>query len=110
MRQQGTRDIAGMFQLYHARNPQVYQAFVRFARELKDSGRHRASSSLIFERMRWESMVGGEREIGLPKYRLNNNYRAFFARKLAAEDQSFSGFFETREQKSVQKTGPRMRF
>lgn len=101
MNDYGRRDIAGMFRLYDAENPHVYREFVRFARELKSAGRHRASASLIFERMRWESMIRGGPESGLPAYRLNNNYRAFYARKLATEDPSFAGFFEIREQKSM---------
>ncbi len=90
------------FEAYDKENPKVYEAFRKFAFQLREAGRKRASASLIFERIRWETAVSGNPEEGLPALKLNNNYRAFYARKLAEESPIyFENFFETREQKSL---------
>jgi hypothetical protein len=93
--------LADKFEIYDRANPQVYHEFKKFALELRRAGRKRASAALIFERIRWYTLVEGKQESGLPKFKMNNNYRAFYARKLAAEMPEFVGFFETREQKAV---------
>ncbi len=93
--------LSARFELYDRMNPDVYSAFKKFSGDLRAAGRSRASAALIFERIRWETMVRrAVREPGLPVLKLNNSYRAFYARKLAAEDRSFDGFFETRVQRS----------
>ncbi len=92
--------LASRFELYDRANPDVYAAFKKFAGDLRAAGRSRGSAALIFERIRWETLVRAAREPGMPILKLNNSYRAFYARKLAAEDRSFDGFFETRVQRS----------
>lgn len=93
--------LSARFTLYDRANPDVYIAFKRFAHELRDAGNLRGGAGLIFERIRWETKVRAVREAGMPVLKLNNSYRAFYARRLAAEDALFADFFETREQKSL---------
>ncbi len=93
--------LAARFELYDKANPQVYAAFKKFAEELLAAGRKRGSASLIMERIRWDTAVRAESEPHLPLLKLNNNYRAFLARRLAAEDERFKDFFELRVQKSM---------
>lgn len=89
-------DWNGRFFLYDNNNPQVYDLFKQFAWELKSTGHKRGSASMIFERMRWHTMLNTKSESGLPRLKLNNVYRAHYARKLMTEDPRFIGFFETR--------------
>lgn len=46
------RTLQARFEEFHAANPQVYRLLVRFARQLRDRGYHRAGIALIWERMR----------------------------------------------------------
>ncbi len=90
------------FEAYDRANPQVYEAFRKYAFQLREAGRKRSGAALIFERIRWDTMIRGSKEDGLPALKMNNNYRAFYARKLALESPIyFETFFETREQKSL---------
>ena len=52
---------------------------------------------MLFERMRWYSTVEARgREDG---YKLNNNYRAFYARLWLRDHQDLPDFFELRQQR-----------
>lgn len=95
------QDWTGRFKLYDAANPHVYGQFKAFAYQLKNTGHKRASAALIFERMRWESLVRGSSEQGLPELKINNSYRSIMARKLVHEDPSMEGFFQMRAASSL---------
>jgi len=74
---------------FDQQNPHVYQMFKRFAGEARSRGYQQYSANGIFERMRWEtSMVSGDVE-----FKMNNNLRAYYARKLMHEESIFKGFF-----------------
>lgn len=93
-----TKNLEGLFKLYDKANPQVYEWFKHYALELKLSGAKQVGAKLIFERIRWEVAVKTKPESGMPKLKLNNNYTAYYARKLVAEDPSFwQGFFDFRK-------------
>lgn len=77
-------------------NPQVWELFVRFARELRASGLRRAGAKLIVERIRFEVAV---KTVG-DDFKLNNDFTSRLARRLVLHDPSFDGFFEFRELKS----------
>src|SRR5690606_38342079 len=87
------------FEKYHAENPQVFRLFHMYASEVKARGYKRFSANAIFERIRWHMNI----ETKGDEYKLNNNYRAFYARKLMVEVPGFEGFFEIREQISKRK-------
>lgn len=79
------------FEEFHAANPQVYEAFKRFAREAK-SKVARYSSDAILHRIRWFSTI----ETNDPSWKINDHWSAFYARMLIRDDPSFTGFFELR--------------
>lgn len=84
--------IAERFGAFHRRNPQVYEALKGRALEMRRRGVTRYSISGLFELLRWQYAMqtqGGE-------YRLNNDFRAPYARLLMAENEALAGFFETR--------------
>lgn len=88
------------FEQYHNENPHIWEAFVRFANEAKQRGFKKYSANGIFELIRWE-MKGEKRFDG---FKINNNYRADYARKMMAEFPEFKGFFEIRQLTSLRNT------
>lgn len=77
---------------YIKENRKVWNLFVRYAMQLINAGRTRGSADAIFQRIRWQSWVeGGE------GFKVNNNYRKGFARRLVKERNGlFDEFFEFR--------------
>ena len=84
---------------YHRDNPEVWELFKSFTLELIYSGRKHYSANAIFERIRWEKDLGNGGEAA---FKLNNNYRAFYARRFMASYPQYDGFFRTRSQPSSQ--------
>lgn len=88
--------LADRFEAFARANPKVEEAIVAIARELRDKhGVKRIGIALIFERLRWLYAIKTEGEA----YRLNNSFRAFYARRIMAENPDLAGFFEVRKQR-----------
>jgi len=87
------KHIEEKFETYHKDNPHVYDLFVRFAKEAKESGRDKFSAYAIFERIRWFVDV----ETRGDRFKVNNNYRPYYARKMMEEYPEFHDFFHIRE-------------
>lgn len=83
--------------IFHKENPEVWDLFCKFTFEMKDKGFNNYSSNAIFERIRWEKDMGGD---GVTQFKLNNNYRAFYARAFMKKYPEYAGFFRLREQTS----------
>ena len=86
--------IQSNFEDFHAQNPKVYAMFHRFARQLLDAGYKRGSSSLIFERIRWETMF---RSAEPGPVKINNNYRSRYSRLWEQQNPDHAGFFAKRQ-------------
>lgn len=82
---------ADYFKVYHAENPHIYEAFKAYAQQLIAAGVTKLSAYLIYERMRWESLVTGN-----DGYKLNNNYRPYYARLFMQDFPQFEGYFDLR--------------
>ena len=80
---------------FHKEHPEVWDLFVRFTFEMIKRGRKHYSANAIFERIRWEKDLGNTSEAA---FKLNNNYRAFYARRFMACYPEHGGFFRTRKQ------------
>lgn len=90
-------ELEAEVQRFHKENPDVWRLFNRFAIQLIESGQEHGSVSLIFERIRWEqATVKGY----FPDFKLNNNYRSFYARAFMNQRAEYRGFFRTRKQTS----------
>jgi hypothetical protein len=78
---------------FHAANPHVYAQLVDLARlwVAKRPGRH-LGIGMLFERLRWDLAM---RTTGEP-LKLNNNYRALYARLIMEREPDLTGLFETR--------------
>jgi hypothetical protein len=77
---------------FHNENPHVYALFDRFANEAVRAHRPRFSAYMIFERMRWYSLI----ETSDEKYKLNNNHRPYYARLWLKRNPQHAHLFETR--------------
>lgn len=92
------QSLEDKFLQFHADHPEVYVHLERLAREWVSWGHARLGIATLFEKLRWEWHVSGLSD--RDGYKLNNNYRAFYARKLMLENPDLDGLFETRVQAS----------
>lgn len=91
--------IRKAFESFHAAHPEVYALFERFALEGIAVGMELLGAGAVWERMRWETAVGTRAPDGT-KYRLNNNYRAYYAREFMARHPEYPEVFATRKVRS----------
>lgn len=84
------------FAEYHAENPQVYATLRHFAIRAKQKGHARLSINMLFERVRWETAIEGRDDT----FKMNNNYRAYYARLLMEQEPELRDFFETRRSRA----------
>ena len=79
---------------FHKENPKVWEYFVKFTFEVIERGFSKYSVNGVFERIRWET---DQADVdGRSTFKLNNNYRAFFARWFMDLYPEYSGFFRLR--------------
>ena len=92
---------------YHEQNPIVWNLFQQFTFELIERGFKNYGAKGVMERVRWDTdqpTVDGK-----SRFKINNNYTAFYARKFMIHYPQYKGFFRIRKQISVDKhaTGQR---
>lgn len=84
------------FEEFHRNNPDVFDEIVDICNELRwRRGFHRCGISLVFERLRWLRAIQTKGD----EFKLNNNYRAFYARLVMFLYPGLNGFFEIRDQR-----------
>lgn len=82
------------FEQFHADNPRVYTVLVGLAREwVRRTGQHKLGIATLFERARWEIAIATND----PDFKLNNNYRAYYARLIMLQESDLQGMFELRQ-------------
>lgn len=86
--------IRAKFDKFDLEHPEVYRALVRLAQEWVSVGHRKLGIATLFERLRWEWHVAGLAD--RDGYKLNNNFRSHYARKIMAENPDLDGLFETR--------------
>lgn len=82
------------FQTFHAEHPEVYTQLVRLARTWQANGSAKLGIATLFEVLRWNSHLNPDHTGG---YKLNNNYRALYARLIMDQEPDLEGLFELRE-------------
>ena len=82
------------FPAYHLENLHIYDLFKKYTMEAIASGRSHFSAEAIINRMRWDSLVSGN-----DSFKINNTYKAFYARMFMNEYRQYGGFFRTRKSK-----------
>lgn len=86
--------IRAKFEKFDQEHPEVYRALVRYARDWMSVGNRKLGIATLFEKLRWEWHLSGLSD--RDGYKLNNNYRALYARKIMTENRELDGLFETR--------------
>jgi hypothetical protein len=77
---------------FHEENPDVYLLLVRYAREAVRAGVGRVGIELLWNRMRWDkTVITNDSE-----FKLNQNYKAWYARRIMERESDLRGLFETR--------------
>jgi hypothetical protein len=82
------------FKDFHADHPEVYTQLVKLARTWQANGSAKLGIATLFEVLRWNSHLNPEHTGG---YKLNNNYRALYARRIMEHEPDLYGLFEVRE-------------
>ena len=79
---------------FDAANPHVWDLFVTFSKTARNSGKHGYGASMVFNRLRWEVDFEYDDEAC---FKLNNNYIAYYSRKIMAKNSDFWGFYSLRD-------------
>ena len=82
-----------LFAEYHAKNPQVFELFKKFSRQVRDAGHKHFGAKAIMERIRWEAALQTNDPDG---FKVNNNFTSRYVRLLEKECPEFQGFFRKR--------------
>ena len=94
-------------QAFHEAHPRVWELFNRFTRELIARDCQHGGVGNVWERIRWETI---EAQTGESEFKLNNNHRAFYARRWMKINPQYGpsdpelndGFFRKRKQISAE--------
>lgn len=87
-----TDNIELSFQAFHNANPVVYIRLRDLARAWKRHIGDRVGIATIYEQLRWQLAMEKTED-----YKLNNNYRALYARLLMDNEPDLAGLFNLRE-------------
>ena len=88
--------IEERFAMFHRANPHVYVAIIQLARKLTGRGHRILGMKMLFEVLRYESMIQTVDTDGAG-YKLNNDYTASYARLAMYREPDLVGVFRTRE-------------
>lgn len=91
--------IEGRFQAFHAAHPQVYRKLIEFSRELVAAGWDHFGISVVWERLRYETMLGAHRDEDC--YKLNDQYRSRYARLIIDQVPELADVFTIRALRSA---------
>ena len=89
-----TSPIEVAFWQFHAANPHVYARLVKLARELVARGHGKIGIGMLFEVLRWHHAMTTVGDAD--GFKLNNNYRAMYARLIMEREADLAGSFEIR--------------
>jgi hypothetical protein len=84
------------FETFHAQNPHVYSKLHAMSATLQSKGHNRVSMQMLFEVLRYDAMLQTTGD----RWKLNNNYAAFYSRELMEQDPRLAGLFEIRQQRT----------
>lgn len=90
--QHGTH--AERFERFHLANPHIYDDLVMPTRRAAHRGRKRVGIAQLYEVLRWQYVLEADND---GDFKLNNNYRSFYSRKIMECECDLRGVFETRE-------------
>lgn len=79
------------FELHHAKNPHVYAAFSKYAKQVA-LHRDYFSAKAIFHRIRWDSAIGEFDS----EFKISDGWISHYARKFMKDNPQYDGFFKTK--------------
>ncbi len=82
------------FEIYHAKHPEVYSHLVVLARQWHNATGKKIGIATLYERLRWEYGIQGKDQHG---FKLNNNYRAYYARLIMESHTDLANIFDLRK-------------
>src|SRR5262245_21337076 len=85
--------IRDSFRRFHADNPHVYRQLVEMAVEGRRAGASKIGIGMLFEVLRWRHTL----RTGGDEFKLNNNYRSYYARLIMLNNPDLFGIFEIRK-------------
>lgn len=81
------------FEEFHGSNLHVYEVLVRLAREwVASTGRDKVGIGALYEVARWQIAIATND----PDFRLNNNFRAYYARLIMTQEPDLADLFDLR--------------
>jgi len=88
-------EITRQARLFDTNHPDFWQTFKRLAFRMINAGHKHYSVNGVFEAVRWETAInqGPDAE----HFKINNNFRPYFARKFAVFFPLYADFFRTRK-------------
>lgn len=89
------------WRLWDAQNPHFYGLFEKFSVELAVKGHRHMSTSMIFERIRWETKITTTGSKTGETYKVPNSYRALFGRKFMKLHPEYGQFFKVQKLTAV---------
>lgn len=92
-----TDRIAAKFAEFHSAHPWVYRRLKELALGLRNSGVRHYGISGLYETLRYEASLNCKDKEG---FKLNNDYRALYARELARDEPELKDFFKFRLRKA----------
>ena len=84
------------FKAFHQANPHVYEHLRTLAINARRKG-ITVGIAMLFEVLRWQYLIATSDANS--EFKLNNNYRAFYARLLMEQEPELANYFETRTQR-----------
>lgn len=93
--EESDNSIPARFERFHNANPQVYDCLVSLARKVMGRNRSRKIGiGMLYEVLRWEYFITTDSK---DEYKLPNEFRACYARKIMKENADLVGCFHIRK-------------
>ncbi len=89
--------IQERFEQFHSENPRLWEYYVKFALQMKRAGAKKGGIGMITERIRWYVFIETHGEEG---FKISNDYRSRYARKLMQDVPELKDFFNVKELRS----------
>lgn len=86
-------DLQKKWKQFHQDNPEVWRLFVRFTFDAINAGYNHYSVASVIERIRWHTAIDTKGDT----FKINNNWKAYYARYFHEQFPKHDGFFRTRE-------------
>lgn len=93
---QTPQQLQQRFNEFNQANPHVYNKIVQMTRDLKSQGHKKIGMQMIFEVLRWRSMM----RTNSKDYKLSNDYAAYYSRLIMQQEPDLDGIYTIRENKA----------